>query len=148
MLNEQDPGRMYRLPTEQEWEYACRAGEYDKPFSCGNFLTTNDANFDAREPYNGGKKGSYKQKTTAVRTGKPNRWGLYQMHGNVSEWCKTAVGFNEYSEGKHDLRKFITGDQFIIRGGSWASPAWQCRSAAKTFRPADWKRVAEQVFVS
>jgi formylglycine-generating enzyme required for sulfatase activity len=72
----------YRLPTEAEWEYACRAGT-TTPFSTGNNITTNQANYNGKYPYNNNAAGVYRGKTWDVGSGTPNPWGLYNMHGNV-----------------------------------------------------------------
>jgi len=101
----------YRLPTEVEWEYACRAGT-TTPFNTGNNITTDQANYNGDSPYNNNAKGKYRKMTTAVGSFKPNAWGLYDMHGNVSEWCWDWHG---------SLR--------VFRGGSWFSPAENLRSA-------------------
>jgi formylglycine-generating enzyme required for sulfatase activity len=76
----------YRLPTEAEWEYACRAGT-TTPFSTGENITTEQANYDGNYPYNGNAAGTFRQKTTPVGSFAANVWGLYDMHGNVWEWC-------------------------------------------------------------
>ncbi|GHU01173.1 hypothetical protein FACS1894147_00540 [Spirochaetia bacterium] len=76
----------YRLPTEAEWEYACRAGTTG-PFNTGNNITTSQANYNGNYPYSNNSKGTYRGRTTDVGSFAPNSWGLYDMHGNVSEWC-------------------------------------------------------------
>lgn len=78
--------KKYRLPTEAEWEYACRAGT-KTTFSIGDNITTDQANFNGAYPYNGSPKSIDRKKTTPVGSFAPNAWGLYDMHGNVQEWC-------------------------------------------------------------
>lgn len=117
-----------RLPTEAEWEYACKAGT-TTPFYTGNNITTNDANYDGNYPYNNNDQGEYRKKTVAVETvGEPNSWGLYDMHGNVQEWC--ADWYDDYPQGEQtDPKGPDNGTYRILRGGSWTSRAMQCRSA-------------------
>ena len=79
-------GKKFRLPTDAEWEYACRAGT-TTPFHCGNDLDSTMANMDGHEPYGHGVKGKFLNKTMEVKQFKPNAWGLYDMHGNVAELC-------------------------------------------------------------
>ena len=81
----------YRLPTEAEWEYACRAGT-TSPFYFGETISTEQANYDGNYVYGKGKKGIYRQKTTPVGSFPPNAWGLYDMHGNVYDWCQDWYG--------------------------------------------------------
>jgi formylglycine-generating enzyme required for sulfatase activity len=102
------------LPTEAEWEYACRAGT-TTPFSTGSNITTNQANYNGNNPYNNNAKGTYREKTTAVGSFAANPWGLYDMHGNVWEWCWDKYG----SEAQTDpLEAFFDAGR-VRRGGSW-----------------------------
>ena len=113
------------LPTEAEWEYACRAGT-DTVFSWGDGITPEQANYDGNHAYAGGPTGEYREKTVPVKSFKPNPWGLYQMHGNVWEWC--ADGQRAYSaEAQLDPRGPEVSDEEgpVVRGGSWYSgPRW------------------------
>ena len=84
-------GKTYRLPTEAEWEYACRAGT-TTPFHFGATISANQANYEGNDTYGNGKKGVYRQKTTPVGSFPPNAWGLFDMHGNVWEWCADWYG--------------------------------------------------------
>ena len=126
-LNVLVPGRGFRLPTEAEWEYACRAGTATV-FHYGNDLDASMANFDGRYPYGYGKKGQYRKMTTPVGSFRPNEWGLYDMHGNVWEWCQDWYG--DYPAGSEtDPTGPGSGSYRVIRGGGWADYARFCRSA-------------------
>jgi formylglycine-generating enzyme required for sulfatase activity len=107
----------YRLPTEAEWEYACRAGT-SGPFSTGNNITTSQANYDGDYPYNNNAKGTYREKTVNVGSFAANGWGLYDMHGNVWEWCWDWKG-NYASGTQTDPVGPSTGATRVKRGGSW-----------------------------
>jgi formylglycine-generating enzyme required for sulfatase activity len=126
-------GRVYRLPTEAEWEYACRAGTLvPLPFSFGESLSSADANFFGDNPYGGAPKGPYLSRTTAVGSYRPNAWGLCDMHGNVWQWCSDWLddGYASRSPNE-DPPGPEQGKLRCVRGGSWGSPGWDCRSACR-----------------
>jgi formylglycine-generating enzyme required for sulfatase activity len=125
----------YRLPTEAEWEYACRAGT-NTAFNWGtNQITTDQANYDGSGGlYNGSSKGSYRGGLTPVWGFTPNNWGLYNMHGNVMEWCWDWYGEDYYENSpEQDPQGPISGSKRVARGGSWYAygqvlrSAWRCR---------------------
>jgi formylglycine-generating enzyme required for sulfatase activity len=121
----------YRLPTEAEWEYACRAGT-TTPFNTGNNITTSNANYNGYYPYNKNSKGTYKEKTTPVGSFAPNLWGLYDMHGNVWEWCWDWYG--SYSSGaKTNPRGPVSGSSRVRRGGGWSYRGQNLRSASRHY---------------
>jgi formylglycine-generating enzyme required for sulfatase activity len=132
-LNEKEKGRgyLYRLPSEAEWEYACRGGAtseeecsyhfyFDKPT---NDLSSKQANFNGEHPLGKGEKGPYLRRPTKVGSYAPNKLGLYDMHGNVWQWCEDLWG---------------AGASFrVIRGGSWFYVAGLCRAADRDARAPD-----------
>ncbi|MHC6202075.1 formylglycine-generating enzyme family protein [Breznakiellaceae bacterium SP9] len=121
----------YRLPTEAEWEYACRAGTAT-PFSTGSNISTSQANYDGNYPYNGNSKGTYREKTTAVGSFAPNSWGLYDMHGNVYEWCWDW--YSAYSSSSQtDPMGAASGSYRVWRGGGCRDYAAFLRSAARVY---------------
>ncbi len=121
----------YRLPTEAEWEYACRAGTATA-FYYGDSLSSRQANFDGNYPYGGARKGPHRKKTTAVGSFRANAWGLYDMHGNVCEWCRDWQGEDYYqSSPVKDPRGPDSGVYRVLRGGAWGRNAGYCRSAAR-----------------
>lgn len=125
----------YRLPTEAEWEFACRAGT-TSPFSFGNTVTTSNANFDGQTPYRGSEKGPFTRQTLPVHALPPNAWGFYQMSGNVFEWVADYYG--EYSlEKQTDPTGPKKGKNRVRRGGSYYSPGGHMRSAVRHSIPPE-----------
>jgi formylglycine-generating enzyme required for sulfatase activity len=142
---EKRAGRRYRLPTEAEWEYACRAGT-TTAFHFGNSLSATQADFNGHFPYGGAAKGPYLRRTAKVGSYAPNAWGLYDMHGNVAEWCSDWYDPDYYRHSpKVDPKGPAAGvvgtgykgwdapgeGQFyhVIRGGCWLDEARGCRAA-------------------
>ncbi len=122
-------GNGYRLPTEAEWEYACRAGT-TTPFHFGASNNGREANVDGNYPYGTSTKGTYLERTTNVGTYAPNRFGLYDMHGNVYEWCWDWYDKDYYAGSPTDDPKGpASGEDRVLRGGSWDNYAWNTRSA-------------------
>jgi formylglycine-generating enzyme required for sulfatase activity len=145
----QATGKAYRLPSEAEWEYACRAGT-TTPFHFGATLSPAIANYDGNHTYGNGQKGTYRQTTIPVKSLKaPNAWGLYHMHGNVWEWCMDdwhgnyngaptdgsawLENDNHSHSGSHEqyLKAVLNSvnSNKLLRGGSWYSSPQLCRSA-------------------
>ncbi|SEQ78919.1 Formylglycine-generating enzyme, required for sulfatase activity, contains SUMF1/FGE domain [Nitrosomonas sp. Nm51] len=134
-VNKQHPAVQLRLPTEAEWEYACRAGN-EAPFSFGQTMTAGQVNFDGNFPYAGGQKGDYRGKTVAVKSLPANPWGLYEMHGNVYEWCQDWYG--DYpAEPVTNPQGPAGGAGRVIRGGSWLNLGGRVRSASRNWRSPD-----------
>ncbi len=126
-LKQRLPGLEARLPTEAEWEYACRAGT-ETPFHFGAQITPAHVNYDGNYPYAGGAKGEYRKKTVPVKSLPANAWGLYEVHGNVWEWC--ADGYGPYPTGEAtDPQGVPNAESRVLRGGSWGGTARGCRSA-------------------
>ena len=129
-LNRLVPGLHARLPSEAEWEYACRAGT-TTPFSFGTNISPEQVNYNGEYPYAGGKKGLYRQRTVPVGSLPANPWSLYEMHGNVWEWC--ADWYGPYPTGEQvDPQGPQTGVDRVLRGGSWFHNGRDVRSA---YRP-------------
>ncbi len=140
-------GRTYRLPTEAEWEYACRA-ETTTPFWCGTTITTEDANFDGKFPYRAEEaQGLSRMKTTPVKMFMPNPWKLYDMHGNVQEWCEDVYVEKYPREDVVNPRGPSTGPTRVLRGGAYSKQAMYCRSASRDFleRGSSFKTIGFRV---
>jgi sulfatase modifying factor 1 len=120
-------GKSLRLPTEAEWEYACRAGT-TTPFFFGPTLSSEQANYDGRYPYGAGPTGEHRGKTTAVCSFPSNAWGLYDLHGNVWEWCQDWYGAYG-SKAVPDPVGSKHGTARVLRGGSWNDQPRLCRAA-------------------
>jgi formylglycine-generating enzyme required for sulfatase activity len=129
----------YRLPTEAEWEYACRAGT-TTPFHTGKGISDSEANFMNSYGYNsdasGRVTGGYRQETIAVNSFKPNQWGLFDMHGNVWEWCWDWYG--EYgTSAAENPTGAVSGSYRVNRGGGWNDFPKHIRSAYRAATPPD-----------
>jgi formylglycine-generating enzyme required for sulfatase activity len=155
----QKTGRTYRLPSEAEWEYACRAGT-TTPFYFGETITTDLANYRGTDweyegtiyPGNYGQapKGEYREQTTIVGSFPPNAFGLYDMHGNVWEWCQDSWHDN-YNHAPRNGSAWIdnNNDYRMLRGGSWSNNPRYCRCAARSYaaRAAGYYSVGFRVVV-
>ena len=134
----QDTNRQYRLPSEAEWEYACRAGS-TTPFNFGETITSELANYDASRTFADESKGEYRQQTTPVGEFPPNAFGLYDMHGNVWEWCTDSWHIN-YEGAPTDGSAWVKEERNendyhsqMLRGGSWYNLPVGCRSANRNY---------------
>ena len=126
---EKRAGRVYRLPTEAEWEYSGRGGTIT-PFHYGISLSSTQANFDGNYPYGDAAKGPYLKRTTKVGSYKPNAFGLHDMHGNIGEWCADWFAENYYSQSpKQNPQGPRDGEDRVVRGGSWSYNGSHCRAA-------------------
>ncbi len=132
-LNVMLPGCRVSLPTEAEWEYACRAST-TRPFYFGENISVEQVNYEGNYPYNNAAKGKYRAATVPVKSLPANKWGLYQMHGNVWEWC--ADGMRTYAAdevvdpGLAEVLSARSGDEVrALRGGGWSRRARCARSA-------------------
>lgn len=133
-------GRPYSLPSEAQWEYACRVST-TTPFCFGELLTPDLANYDGNYTYGDGPKGIYRERTTAVDSFPANPWGLYDMHGNVWEWCADHWHSN-YEGAPTNGNAWIADpdkDTRLLRGGSWLNVPRFCRSAVRYDYASDYR---------
>ena len=128
-LNLKWPNLELKLPSEAQWEYACRAGT-QTVFHFGDSITTDQVNYRGTDPLEGSPEGEYRQKTVPVKALPANAWGLYQMHGNVWEWCQDWLA-DYTAEPQRDPVGPDSGQYRVLRGGSWFFGAKYCRSAAR-----------------
>ncbi|WP_375341956.1 formylglycine-generating enzyme family protein [Okeania sp. SIO3B5] len=127
-------GKIYRLPSESQWEYACRAGT-TTPFYFGETITSELVNYNGNYPYSNAPKDKYRRETTEVGSFPPNAFGLYDMHGNVWEWC-LDIWHNNYDDAPHDGSAWESGRysfRRVFRGGSWLKRSRSCRSAWRSY---------------
>jgi formylglycine-generating enzyme required for sulfatase activity len=129
----------YTLPSEAQWEYACRAGT-KTPFAFGDTLTPELANYDSNYTYMSGPEGIYREETLDVGSFPANAWGLHDMHGNVYEWCLDPW-HESYGGAPSDGTAWVNGAENeglrLLRGGSWYNIPWYCRSAYRYGRHQD-----------
>lgn len=134
-LREKDK-RPFRLPTEAEWEYSCRAGT-TTPFHFGETIATDQANYFGAYVYGDGKKGVYRARTTPVGSFPANAWGLYDMHGNVWQWCQDWYGGDYPQKELVDPTGPEKGEFRVLRGGSWHCSPVVFRSASRRWFAPD-----------
>jgi formylglycine-generating enzyme required for sulfatase activity len=125
----------YRLPSEAEWEYACRAG-MTTAFHFGETITPELVNYRGSAVYNGSPKGEYREAPTEVGSFPANDWGLYDMHGNVWEWCEDDW-HGSYDGAPQDGSAWVERERSdtyrLLRGGSWYNAPKNCRSACRNY---------------
>ncbi|MGD2180369.1 SUMF1/EgtB/PvdO family nonheme iron enzyme [Lusitaniella coriacea] len=125
-------GKPYRLPSEAEWEYACRGGTAT-PFHFGETITTDLANYNGRDINVRASKGIYREQTTDVGEFFPNAFGLYDMHGNVREWCADCW-HEDYKGAPGDGTPWLAHNRRsprLLRGGAWLANPDDCRCASR-----------------
>jgi len=129
---------VYRLPTEAEWEFACRAGTATT-FHFGNGLNGRQANVDGDKPWGMSEKGRSRERTMETRSYDPNAFGLFDMHGNVWEWCSDWYTNDYYSNSpRTNPSGPSNGTSHVVRGGAWNWGALYARSAARERRAAEY----------
>jgi len=139
------PGMQAELPTEAEWEYACRAGT-ESAFNWGDGIAPAQANYNGTHAYADSPTGEYRKEMVPGKFFAPNSWGLYQMHGNVWEWC--SDGMRPYDRKAQENPRGETGDagdaSRVVRGGSWGSEPWRLRAAFRN----QWRRIGRDGYQS
>jgi formylglycine-generating enzyme required for sulfatase activity len=129
----------YRLPTEAEWEYACRDGT-GGAFHCGDSLSSERANFDGNHPYGKAGRGPHLERTSRVGAYAANSWGLCDLHGNVWEWCQDWYVADYYAASPEvDPPGPVRGSQRVLRGGCWNNSGHLCRSARRNKYAPDFR---------
>ena len=130
--------KTYRLPSEAEWEYACRAGT-TTPFYFGETITTDLANYNGNYTYGSAPKGEYRQQTTDVGKFPANPFGLFDMHGTIWEWCQDEWHKNYNGAPKDGSAWLVDNDNQtrLLRGGSWSNDPRLCRSAYRNYDARD-----------
>jgi len=142
-LLKREEGLKFRLPTEAEWEYACRAGT-TTPFYTGETINSEQANYKATAVYGDGVQGAYLERATVVGSYPPNPFGLYDMHGNLWEWCRDRHSKDFYQHSP-SIDPMAGGDEPVRRGGAWDSKPEDCRSANRSHRKP-WRHMADTGF--
>ncbi|WP_026604496.1 formylglycine-generating enzyme family protein [Methylomonas sp. 11b] len=138
-LNQISPGLSAQLPSEAQWEYACRAGT-TTPFSFGEYITPDQINYNGDFPYVGCAKGLYREKTVQVKSLPANRWGLFEMHGNVWEWCQDSWQENHGMISIEEVTGFEDMESpRVLRGGAWDSYGRFMRSASRSHYEPDFR---------
>jgi len=126
-------GKPVRLLSEAQWEYACRAGTTTE-YHFGDRIITDQVNYNGNYPWNGAPEGAYQEQTIAVGCFPANAWGLYDMHGNVWEWCLDYYGpYDNVEQNINPIQliKQSEGNR-VLRGGSWGNSARSCRGARRS----------------
>jgi formylglycine-generating enzyme required for sulfatase activity len=136
-LNRRIPGLHARLPSEAEWEYACRAGT-TSPFSAGADISPELVNYDGRYPYRSCEQGIFRRTTVMVKSLPCNNWGMHEMHGNVREWCQDYWQPDLGPQPAVDPQGPKKGTFRVVRGGSWVSDACFVRSACRDRYPSNY----------
>jgi formylglycine-generating enzyme required for sulfatase activity len=141
--SEKRAGRKYRLPTEAEWEYACRGGAASSEFHFGSSLSSKQANFNGNYPYGGAAKDDNLGRPCKVSQYPKNGFGLFDMHGNVWEWCADWYDADYYGKSpRHDPQGPSEGSERVNRGGGWNNYGQVCRSARRfRSRPGDRRTI-------
>ena len=141
-INKQVPGLELALPSEAQWEYACRAGT-TTPFSFGSNITPEQVNYNGNHPYMDGIRGNNRKKSVSVASLPPNSWGLFEMHGNTREWCED-VWQDSYRGAPMNGQAWLLSESMhqsgmgrVVRGGTWYHGARNVRSASRDYRLPD-----------